>query len=492
MTMKIITGYTGTKHITPADDAGLHKGIFGEGDFVLPSGSQLAATIQSATEVRIADGELVMQGRHARNDSGYQAMAIANGTQGMNRNDLIVARYTKNASTSVESISLVVITGTATSGTASDPAYNTGNIENGETRDFPLYRVKLNGITIGSVEKLWESPVLPVERGGTGVKTVAKIKELLELGKAAFVNLVTVALGGTGKASHTANSILTGNGTNPVNNVATANGAFYATSANGAAKFGILPIAQGGTGSSSSAGALANMGLTATATELNYMDGVTSNVQTQLNNKSASDHNHDSRYLKQYSLNAINIDSTGGNWTVDISESGHGTVPTVWVNVTQTTGAHFIVQTARKCDNSSSASGRDQRIWIRDKYSQSGVWSEWKEVLTEKNGLQMVKLWENSNTGANFASQSISLSTDYTFFVISYSRLGVSSGGFAESTETIRVKVGNGAVLKGETHFREVMMNSGGIQLSDAVNSSGSKNNAQIIPTVIYGIKSFQ
>lgn len=266
MALKIITGYTGTKHITPADDAGLHKSIFGTGDYVLHSGSQFAATVQSATEIRIADGELLMQGRHARNESGYESVTIANGSQGMYRNDLVVARYAKNASTSVESISLVAITGTATTGTATDPAFNTGNIDNGETRDFPLYRVKLNGITIESVEKLWETPVIPVEKGGTGKNTVAGIKSLLGLAKAAFVDLVTVALGGTGKTSHTSNAVLTGNGTSAVKNVATANGAFFATSANGAAKFGTLPVAQGGTGATNPENARANLDLGSVAT----------------------------------------------------------------------------------------------------------------------------------------------------------------------------------------------------------------------------------
>lgn len=59
-----------------------------------------------------------------------------------------------------------------------------------------------------------------------------------------------------------------------------------------------LAIADGGTGASTAAGALTNLGLTATATELNtldgitstvtelnYVDGVTSNVQTQLDGK---------------------------------------------------------------------------------------------------------------------------------------------------------------------------------------------------------------
>lgn len=46
-----------------------------------------------------------------------------------------------------------------------------------------------------------------------------------------------------------------------------------------------MSISKGGTGATTAAGALTNLGLTATATELNYVDGVTSNIQTQLNGK---------------------------------------------------------------------------------------------------------------------------------------------------------------------------------------------------------------
>ena len=52
-----------------------------------------------------------------------------------------------------------------------------------------------------------------------------------------------------------------------------------------------LPIAKGGTGATDAAGArsklgftLANLGISASATELNYVDGVTSSIQTQINN----------------------------------------------------------------------------------------------------------------------------------------------------------------------------------------------------------------
>lgn len=47
---------------------------------------------------------------------------------------------------------------------------------------------------------------------------------------------------------------------------------------------GTLPLAHGGTGATTAAAALTNLGLTATAAELNYCDGVTSAIQTQINN----------------------------------------------------------------------------------------------------------------------------------------------------------------------------------------------------------------
>ena len=93
-----------------------------------------------------------------------------------------------------------------------------------------------------------------------------------------------VARGGTGKATHTANAVLTGNGTSAVNNVATASGAFYATAANGAAKFGTLPISQGGTGSTSASAARNALGITPAnigAATQSALDSLSSTVSTQ-------------------------------------------------------------------------------------------------------------------------------------------------------------------------------------------------------------------
>lgn len=67
----------------------------------------------------------------------------------------------------------------------------------------------------------------------------------------------------------------------------------------------VTPISLGGTGATTASGALANLeitataselntldGITATTTELNYVEGVTSNIQTQLDDKASSTHSH--------------------------------------------------------------------------------------------------------------------------------------------------------------------------------------------------------
>lgn len=50
---------------------------------------------------------------------------------------------------------------------------------------------------------------------------------------------------------------------------------------------------------------LASLGVTATAQELNYTDGVTSNIQTQLNGKAAASHTHDDRYYTESEIDDL-------------------------------------------------------------------------------------------------------------------------------------------------------------------------------------------
>lgn len=154
--MNIITGYRGEPHVTSQQLRDTNIGTFGGDTHILDVGSQMAATVISANEVQIADGLLVAEGCTAEVARGTtESLTIENGSQGMLRTDLIVARYTKTAGTAVEAMELAVIKGTPAASNPATPAYNEGLIADGDSPvDFPLYKVNLDGISITSVEAL--------------------------------------------------------------------------------------------------------------------------------------------------------------------------------------------------------------------------------------------------------------------------------------------------------------------------------------------------
>ena len=156
--MKIITGYRNEPHVTSQQERDMNIGLLGSGVHIMNVGSKMAATIVSANEITIADGLLIAEGCTATIERGTtESMAIENGAQGMQRIDLIVARYTKDSSSvkPIEDMQLAVITGTPAASSPAAPAYASGSIANGDALvEFPLYRVNINGITIESVTRL--------------------------------------------------------------------------------------------------------------------------------------------------------------------------------------------------------------------------------------------------------------------------------------------------------------------------------------------------
>ena len=162
--MEIITGYTGTPHITAEQDRDVNKGIFGEESYVLRTGSELEAELVSNNELKIRDGVIMHQGCAASiKKNTYDPVTIANGSQGMKRIDLIVARYNKNEETKIEEVTLKVIQGTPNASTAAVPTYKTGDIQSGDlVADMPLYKVTLDGLNVTSVDKMFTViPTLP-------------------------------------------------------------------------------------------------------------------------------------------------------------------------------------------------------------------------------------------------------------------------------------------------------------------------------------------
>lgn len=150
--MNIITGYRAEPHITSAQDRAKNQGAFGVGSYILDVGRMLEAEIISANEIRIMDGVLSHQGCVACIESGtYDTVEISSGSQGMQRIDLIVARYTRDAETNIEDIQIEVIEGTPAASNPTVPSYTDGDIQAGDTPvNMPLYRVNISGITISS------------------------------------------------------------------------------------------------------------------------------------------------------------------------------------------------------------------------------------------------------------------------------------------------------------------------------------------------------
>lgn len=157
--MEIVTGYRGKPHITSEKWADLNRGIIGAEEYVLGVGRMFESELVSNNLLKIYDGCGVMQGRQFGTQAGQSdEITIENGTQGEKRIDLIVARYTKNEDTKIETIEPVLIKGTPSASDPAVPKYTEGNIRQGDLiADMPLYEVELNGINVVEVRPLFRA-----------------------------------------------------------------------------------------------------------------------------------------------------------------------------------------------------------------------------------------------------------------------------------------------------------------------------------------------
>ena len=145
-----VLAFQGKDHITASQLGRIVEGVAGKGRYVLPTLNQMTAEMQTANKVRVGTGDLVMDGRVVTNEAAVD-LTVESGTSGYKRNDLVVCRYTKNASTGVETFAAEVVKGTPTTGTAADPEVTEGDISAGSAAAvMPLWRIPLDGITPGA------------------------------------------------------------------------------------------------------------------------------------------------------------------------------------------------------------------------------------------------------------------------------------------------------------------------------------------------------
>ena len=162
--MKIMTGKTGTPHVTSQQFRQYVESTVGQESYILASGENLEPELQTNNLLKIRSGMMSHHGNLSVVDIGtYDEVTIQNGTQGMQRIDLVVNRYTRNEGTGIEENAWVVIQGTPAASNPQVPAYTEGNLQEGDlVDDCPVFEVHLNGINVTKVVKLLEvSPDIP-------------------------------------------------------------------------------------------------------------------------------------------------------------------------------------------------------------------------------------------------------------------------------------------------------------------------------------------
>ena len=311
--VKIVTGYTGEPHVTAAQEGRRNAGTFGTGRYVLDSGMGsrgLAVTVESANAVTIGPGDGIMDGRHVTVEGGT-TLTIASGTQGRSRDDLVCMHYAVNLTTGVESMELVVLQGSETTGTPSLPDWGDGSILNNATEAYwPLWRLRIRNTSLVAPsddpypngDRMFErldtlaalaqllashthdarhitSGALAIARGGTGLGSVGgdRVGQVFctpaslpdgATGAPSFRTLVpsdipslpatkigdgqlAVARGGTGLGQSPSMRV----------NLASDESADVMQASPAPGVDGVLPIAHGGTGASGTAAALKSLGI---------------------------------------------------------------------------------------------------------------------------------------------------------------------------------------------------------------------------------------
>lgn len=237
MAIELITGRYGTPHIGSEDVRAYQAYTAGSGRYVLHGGG---ASVQSANDVHLNPAEILIDGAHVRITGLGEDVSLENGASSYNRVDIVALHYlmTGSGDEAVESVTIEVVKGTPSELTPSDPEMPaSGSILDNVTETYvPYVRVLIQGLTPQTPEVLLPDYMNPADISGDGDQVNPSV----------LVNLGSSSSDTVFKA-------------NPRPGVT-----------------GTLPVGRGGTGASTASKALQNLGLTATAEQLNVLPEIVS------------------------------------------------------------------------------------------------------------------------------------------------------------------------------------------------------------------------
>lgn len=175
--MEIVTGKAGVPHVSSADDGRRIAGEVGTGSYVLQTGGKLAPSLVDANTVRIATGDMIVQGRHI-GVTAPEDVKVASGSQGKKRMDYICVHYTRDVSgsspTLVETVDWKVLQGTPGSSAAA-PSVPKGSILDGDADvTVPICSVTFDGLTTGQ-PKLLIPTLTPLATLGDSVSRAPRV-----------------------------------------------------------------------------------------------------------------------------------------------------------------------------------------------------------------------------------------------------------------------------------------------------------------------------
>lgn len=148
--ISLVTGHTGTEHVTSKQVGRFNAALHGKGNYILDVGDKCQVDVIDSNKIRINKGELMCQGRHISIESPEE-ITITGGTLGQTTYALVYIHYSIDDS-GIESVSL------QTKALTSADNYDlSGSILDGSsTADVELVRVSLNGYSISNAELLLE------------------------------------------------------------------------------------------------------------------------------------------------------------------------------------------------------------------------------------------------------------------------------------------------------------------------------------------------
>lgn len=160
--MRIVTGKTGTPHVTSQQFRQFIEGTVGQGSYILNSAENLEPELVTNNKLKIRSGMMCHHGNLSVVEIGtYDEVTIPNGTQGMKRVILIANRYTRNEENGIEECEWHKFIG------PSDPdefkevtSYTEGNLQDGDlVDDCPVFEIHQDGLNVTEIKKLL--PIAP-------------------------------------------------------------------------------------------------------------------------------------------------------------------------------------------------------------------------------------------------------------------------------------------------------------------------------------------